>query len=357
MRSRYLALIFIALLSILLVLIYPLYEPDPLERSYQQAYGLEVLPRQVSVLSGIVLQEALPTIAQSPFFAELNEECAQINSWARSKLKQSINLDFLAALHENSETRLCAVELNSRRNRVLKVDQCRPISFELYKTIVNIQAGYQQITTTPYKKVSFKMLKKAVHHPTSIQNINQAIAQSSTKATSELGGLMFIRHDESGEPYIALINIPGRDEQYVESLQRSMDDLNATIQLLRSGSKHFDFLSYEYDAAMRALCSNLTTNQKRKRLDQFLDLYFFMARNTYLPSQAYIFKVLADGLKGDFVGGFHVHPPNNQPSYEDKRNSLIQRVIIIVPTGKGFTLYDLIPHDPKSVKNRVIKVD
>lgn len=202
---------------------------------------------------------------------------------------------------------------------------------------------------------SFSQLEQALRNPASIQEIQAGIDRQSQSQVAELGGIMTITHISEGPPLIKLYFVQSEGEDFIRTFKEHMSDWRTLVELMRDNPAEFAFDPYQYRACLKTMELDIPEEKKEKRVRDFADLYLFMAKNSYCPDSIRYISLLADeNTQGLFVADFHIHPPENEVSYQDKENSKDQRVIVIIPRTTGFDLVDLVNVPPHTQPGMVI---
>lgn len=299
----------------------------------------------VGRLGALVAERALPSLAALEIEHEFQRESAALIAWLEEHSDETATSTLLYALspEQVSTSQVVLATVDWSREEVKQVLRTRPVPRSYLVGLMNIQHFYDDIDDTPFKSVNADALRKALDHPDSLATLTGAIERSERRKYSEVGGLLMLRYDQSGDQYIAIEYVPGRDEVFAEKLLGLSSDLNAAIELMEASPERFDFLESQYRVVLRELKKPFSVEQRTQRLRQFLDLYGFMSKMTYEPSQPHLMLSLSRGIAGDYVAGIHVHPLDNEPSLADKMVSLSQRLLVLVPREKGFDIFDLYP--------------
>ncbi len=73
-----------------------------------------------------------------------------------------------------------------------------------------------------------------------------------------------------------------------------------------------------------------------------MELLTYYSRYSYVLSQSNQYAAIAEmDIAGIYMGVFHVHPPDNSPSPEDKIGSLLRKNFVLVPLGSEIEMHVL----------------
>lgn len=206
--------------------------------------------------------------------------------------------------------------------------------------------------------VSFSALKKQLHHRQNRDIVRAALARQQVTTHAEVGGFLTLFPVSEEKSILRFNFVQTEGEVFIQRFKdASARDWKEAAKLMENNPEEFAFLPYQYRSSIATLRSDLPEEKKEARTLMFIDLYLFMARHTYYPDSTRYVQLFADEtVPGYFVGDFHIHPPENDASYEDKVNSFEQRVIIVIPRDGGFDLVDLENTPPHSKPTTVIRV-
>lgn len=202
----------------------------------------------------------------------------------------------------------------------------------------NISNFYNNVRTHSGFSVPEESLQDAFLHEHSQQQLTAIVEKSQERLYSEVGGLLIL-HQTHDNPSLEFVPIKGIDEEFTRELRQADGNFSLQWKLLRDNPQRFYFLEFDYHACLRQLNRKISMEAKEARLKMFLDLYFFTSKYTYEPSFEDFIEVVGIGLKGRYLGLFHVHPEENLPSLEDKAASLLQPQYVVVPRENGVSLY------------------
>lgn len=332
-------------LGIIYVLV-PRKQPDPYLLSYIEKTG-RALPLGHVVAFGladsIVYERVVPALEKIRTATPEAAEVQRLNSWFGKMRLQHPTAGYLYLLLDSGEAEVIAATVDTTRQEVTRVINSWVISQGLMERLLNCQQFFRSVENTPFRRVSSDVLRAAMRHPDSIAAMAEAIRQSEDRRYSEIGGLVFVEYVGNRADHISVRFIPGRDEAFTRQLIEASSDLNRAIHLLATNAGRFDFMQDDYAITLRELRKPFSVEQRMRRLNLFLDLYGFMSKMSYEPSEPHYMDVLSQGVRGEFVAGFHVHPLDNLPSAEDKAIALTKRMLVLVPRTNGFDLFDLYP--------------
>jgi hypothetical protein len=344
-RASYLLALLLCVLVIYALL--PRRADNPLLDSFLAVTGLPLARRDVLDITPagdqLVLRTLRGVIEHSDLFGIDENQARRLSRWMSDLGAQDETLEFLLVSTRESGGYVVGVTLEAIGRSVVAEKGSAAVSDQLITVLLNVIAHRNQLRTTPYQRVSTEALRQSLRRPRSLAAVAEMIRRSANRRYSEVGGLAMVEHDEDGSPVLALHQVRGVDQDFVERLDAAASDFNLTLRIMRANPGRFKYVEFDYQAALRELGKPYSPEQHRRRLDMFLDIYFLHNKMTYEPSETHLLALVGRGLRGEHVAGFHVHPLDNPPSIEDKLVALTRRILVIVPRNRGFDLYDYYP--------------
>jgi len=246
------------------------------------------------------------------------------------------------------------VGLSADRQHIERIMDRREIYCGTWDKLLNMNARFPG--KGQEKLVSFRQLEAAFQNEVSIQNIKTGIARQSQSQVAELGGFLTIEHDPEGPATLSLHFVQSEGEDFVRQYKETMADWKKLVELMQHHPAEFALMAHQYRACLKTMELKISEEKKKKRVLDFAELYLFMAKNTFCPDIVRYLTLLSDeSVRGLYVADFHIHPQNNEVSFQDKENSKDQRVLVIIPREAGFDLVDMINVDPYSQPLNVIR--
>lgn len=206
------------------------------------------------------------------------------------------------------------------------------------------------------KIISFSALKIAINNPESVKAIKSAISRHKETRLTEKGGFMTISYEVGKKPLLHFYFVVTEGEEFIEKFKKASHDWRIMYKLMKENPAEFAIIPYQYRACLNTYSLNISVEKKKQRFQSFADLFLYMSKNTYCPDAVRYIETLADKkVSGYYVGDFHVHPFENDASFQDKQNSAFQRVLILIPRKGGFDLVDLVHVNPYRKPKNVIE--
>ncbi|MFC1850834.1 hypothetical protein ACFL27_11625 [candidate division CSSED10-310 bacterium] len=202
---------------------------------------------------------------------------------------------------------------------------------------------------------SFESLKKAHQNPGTITAIHQAIQKQKDSNIAEFGGFMTIDYS-SDPPLLHLHFVKTQGQDFIRKFKAVSKDWKQIVRLMKENPAEFAIVPFQYRSCLKTISLNISAAKKEQRVFAFVDLFLYLVKNSYCPDVVrYVTLLSDDQVKGAFVGDFHIHPFDNDVSYQDKLNSRDQRVLVIIPRPAGYDLVDLFDVDPQVSPELVIE--
>lgn len=194
---------------------------------------------------------------------------------------------------------------------------------------------------------SFEQLERSFDNQTTVAHLRDAVKRQAQAKLAEPGGFMTIEPQTDQAPILRFYFVETLGQDFIRRFESAKDDWLRLVQLMRDNPAEFALLRHQYRAALQTMDLPLPEEKKRQRIKAFADLFLYMSRNSYCPDAVRYVLLLADEeTRGFFVGDFHVHPPGNDVSFQDKENSAGQRVLVLIPRSDGIDLADMEKADP-----------
>jgi len=166
---------------------------------------------------------------------------------------------------------------------------------------------------------------------------------------SETGGIAILRYPPGAPPVIDFIPLASALDPITSRLLELRDDPAAVIAFVDQHLDRLDAGQEETAIFLREARKLTDPLALANRTQMFVDHWQFNARLSYVFwESALICHLLERPVSGTFLGIFHVHPPDNPPSWADKLVSAFHRELILVPQADGFDLHALAPGNAAS---------
>jgi len=222
------------------------------------------------------------------------------------------------------------------------------LSQTLIDHLVRLDTFFKRNASVPKTYYSIENIRQAILSEKSIASIKQLIIRDKTNNFSETGGVASL--DES---CIHFLPVESNNEEYAKLLS-SYESPSEALMKLNSVHEHLPFLKTRAMYIIKILEGNLPNEAKTKVYREFLNLFLFYSRHSYVLDQSKQYSWIAKyDAPGYYLGLFHVHPQDNAPSPEDRIESILRRNLIIMPTENGFDIHYLFygahPKDPPEI--------
>jgi hypothetical protein len=183
--------------------------------------------------------------------------------------------------------------------------------------------------------VAQERIKRAILHPSSVSEINRLIELDQTNKFSETGGIFAI---DPNDEILRFLEIKSNNQVWAERLFSARTNVGEAISAMKSLKNDPPYMLERTERTIEMLSGGSVDEEKLSYYQSYLDLFLFYSKSSYILNQDRQFQHLSRlDLPGVYLGLFHVHPPENTPSPEDYRESLLRRNLVIVPIpGSGF---------------------
>ncbi|MBI2566508.1 MAG: hypothetical protein HYV63_05705 [Candidatus Schekmanbacteria bacterium] len=341
----------------------PLPDWRAMEEQLRTSYlGVAAAPQdpaiRVYLLDPELKELALGALGRQADFPEHAAAVLALRKWIAASTARVVDAETLLVIGtKDYPSRVVVARFNATGSRLARLGEELRIGDELAAALEKLQRFFRDRRTTPYRLVSTDRLRSALENPRSVTALQMLCDAAAVDQRSELGGLLLLR-DTTGGPEITTVDIPSRWRRTADAIQRARGDFAAGLELLDHSPGLFALAESEFRVAQREVHKNFPLATRAARLETFWDLCLFKIRMTYERDDTELVRAVLGGVHGYYVGDFHVHPPDNDPSLEDKMVSMVERVLVVVPRprGGGFDLVDLFHTAPDKPSRRAIKV-
>ena len=223
------------------------------------------------------------------------------------------------------------------------------------------ELGNHGLYKTDLFQVPHETLRVALNAPGKGEEIYNRLVLSRDHHESEWGGLLTVSYHE-GQPELHLYEVSSLNEDYLERLRSEAENPSAFLDLvtLSDGQEVLDGVGIEkgWVENITSLIKNdrITEDVRKKLIKNFTEMYEALSESRYLLSP-YQFKGALGKIPFDerFVGLFHFHNGlNERPSPVDMQQSLRKRQIVMTFSEEGWTLYDVVNREMRTIN---IKID
>jgi len=286
-------------------------------------------------LLGFLLTQSFPLgKADSP----LRNETQRCSQWLKNELIISPAQRF--RLDSGTNSIICVT--NSHSKMLL------PSLFQTLEQLNNFFIINSAVKKEIYSPDNIRSL---VLKPESKINVEKMLETDETEQFSETGGVVTYNQKKN---ILEFTIIESDNARWVKNLRKC----DSPFLYARELSKIMKQLPYLTVRASRTL-SIIKEGDTRQQLDamkSFSELVEFQSRYSYILNQDTQYASIAtQGISGIYMGVFHVHPLNNQPSIEDKLGSLLRKNFVLVPTTDGVEVHYLDFTTDLSAEPEIIK--
>jgi hypothetical protein len=269
-------------------------------------------------LLNMLLQNQLPLgTPESPLRAEV-QRCGQ---WLRIQLENDPAATFRLEPEDNR-----IVSANSGNSRILVP--------ELSELLDRLNSFFLLNSAVPRSMFTPGAIRRLLLHSASRAAIMELIRLDQQEKTSEIGGVVTVQQDAG---FLEFHVIESENARWVRRLQ-NIDSPAVFARELQSMLPSIPFLRVRAERTLDVLLSpekHSDNDKVQDAIDSFLDLLQYHSQYSYILDQGTQYAAIAEaGIHGIYMGVFHVHPPGNPPSLEDKAGSILRKNFVIVP-GDG----------------------
>ncbi len=261
-----------------------------------------------------------------PEDSPLRSEYLQLGDWLQSQLKQNSRETFLL---ESAPASIVAKNSG----------EVFPVSNGLFNRLFRLQDFFFRNQAVPRQALSWKRVKKAILSDYSINQINHLIDASKQNLWSETGGVVTLDEARDKAYFLPIKSV---NSEIADELVAAGNQVETARTTLENHLETLPFLKVRAQRTIDILSGELPDAKKLAAYQEFLELFRFYSKNSYILGQNHLYAEVAEvGLPGIYFGQFHVHPPANRPSTEDKIDSFVRRNLVIVPLDNGFEVHYL----------------
>ncbi len=276
-------------------------------------------------LLNLLIQNQLPLGTPESALRGEVERCGQ---WIRAQLQKNPGETFRL---ESNDNRIVAVK--GKGSRLLVP--------ELFQHLDRLNAFFHLNSAVPRSLFSPDSVRQLVLHSRSRAAIEDLIQRDYEETITEIGGIVTV---PQGADFLEFHLIDSENARLVRRLQtistpkafaRDLSLLLPSLPFLQvRAQRTIDILTTEADLT--------DDQQKEDTIESFMDLLIYYSRHSYILEQGTQYAAVAEaGISGVYMGVFHIHPPGNPPSLEDKAGSLLRKNFVIVPEADHIQIHYL----------------
>lgn len=275
-------------------------------------------------LVNLLIQQQLPLgNPESPLRGEV-QRCGE---WVRKNLETNPATTFRLDPDDN---RITAIPSGS--NRMLVPE----LSIRLYR----LNVFFQSNAGVPRSIFTEESIRKLLLHPVSEQSIRKMVKTDAGDSLSETGGIVLADPDAG---ILTFLIIEPDNARWLKEL-RNIDSFDTFAIRLQKVLPDLPWLNVRARRTLEILKESPGTGETTKQdaIDSFMDLLTYYTRYSYILSQGTQYAAIADmDIQGIYLGVFHVHPPDNPPSPEDRIGSLLRKNFVLVPRDTEIEIHVL----------------
>lgn len=207
------------------------------------------------------------------------------------------------------------------------------LSPELAPPLMDLNRFFQTNAAVDKTLFTVENVRNVLNHPRSKATVETMIARDRDETVTETGGVVTL--DPSGE-FLRFHPIRSDNGRWIDRLKIPESPAGFAVELRRI----LPDLPYLKVRAKRALMltedDTLPEAERAAARDDFIDLLSYRSRYSYFLEQGTQYAAIAEqGINGVYMGVFHVHPPDNPPSMEDRAGSIFRKNFVLIPVAGG----------------------
>lgn len=277
-------------------------------------------------LVNLLIRQQLPL---GDLGSPLRGEVERCGDWIRRKLQDNPSETFRL---DPADNRLTAVQSSSKRMLV------PDLSIRLHR----LNTFFQSNAGVPRDLFERDSIHDMIRQSVSQENIRAMIRLDASESASETGGIV-LADPETG--VLSFHPIESDNARWIRRLQQA-DSFEKFSRELERILPELPWLEVRARRTLDILSSGGVGEDGtagQQAIDSFMDLMSYYARYSYILSQGNQYGALAemDDIGGVYMGIFHVHPPDNPPSPEDRSGSLLKKNFVLVPHGADIEVHYL----------------
>jgi hypothetical protein len=188
------------------------------------------------------------------------------------------------------------------------------------------------------------LVERAMESPRTRREVEAMIARDRDAVYSEVGGFATLWFPPGEPPALLLHPLESALEPITRRIAALAGEPEALIRFVAEQQDDLLLMSEEAAVFVREARKLRDPQRLQRRVALFVDTWLLLARRSYSFSrERFQERLFRRETLGIYAGVFHVHPPDNPPSWEDRVQSMLKRNIVLVPQSGGFDLHYLPP--------------
>ncbi len=266
-------------------------------------------------LLNLLIQNQLPLSSPESALRSEVERCGQ---WLRTQLQADSGEIFR---FDSDDNRIIAV----------KAGRSRLLVPELFQHLEKLNAYFHLNSAVPRSLFSSDSVQQLLLHSRSRTAIEELIRQDSEEMITEIGGIVTVPPQAD---FLEFHVIDSENARLVRRLQAitSPKDFARELTLILPSLPYLRVRAQRTIDILASKAGASSDQQQEDAIESFMDLLLYYSKHSYILDQGTQYATIAEaGIFGFYMGVFHVHPPGNPPSMEDKVGSLLRKNFVIVP--------------------------
>ncbi len=209
------------------------------------------------------------------------------------------------------------------------------VSHDLLASLIRLNAFFTRNTAVIKTVFEASAVEQAFRHPSTVSDMRNLIKLADSNTLSETGGIAAI---DAATHRVHFLPVTSLNEVYARKLTQDRD-WGRLLPILEDIRQEIPFLPVRTRRIIDTLKSETGDAEKNQAYESYLELFLFYSRYGYIGSQSQQYAEIAThGLPGYYLGLFHVHPPDNTPSPEDRMESILRKNLVIIPRAGGIEI-------------------
>lgn len=274
-------------------------------------------------LTNFLITESLPLGHET---SSVRSEVTRCSSWLRNQLKQD------PAQHFRLDSGLRVLTATATGKQLM-------LSPELFTPLQNLNAFFHLNAAVDRQLFTRENIHAILQDQTIKAALTQLIQEDSHRLASETGGVVLL---DPAKQTLKFHVIRSDNEIWYHTLaeQESPEQFVLELKKIRST---LPYLKVRANRTISIIENEVDTEaEQRQEMARFLDLLLTHTRYSYVLDQRTQYSTIAqEGWYGYYMGVFHIHPPDNPPSIEDKIGSLLRKNFVVVPRDPSIEVHYL----------------
>ncbi|MCD4653319.1 hypothetical protein K8T06_05235 [bacterium] len=246
-------------------------------------------------------------------------------------------------------------QLNPGTNSIIamKTSNSRILTPTLFQPLIQLNSFFQTNSAVDKKTFLPENIRHVMLKSESKAAVERMIEIDRSEDISETGGVVIL---DPKKNILRFFVIEPDNARWMRKLQEA-ESPKAFVHELKRIKPLLPYLSVRADRTIAILENKTNTDKKsQETINGFLDLFRFHSRYSYILDQGTQYAAIAEqNISGIYMGIFHVHPPDNQPSIEDKIGSLLRKNFVLIPVENGIEVHYLNFTADPSAKIEIIR--